>query len=659
MKKRKDNKNLTGIFNANSKGYGFIKIPNEEKEIFIAPKNTKGALNEDEVEVCVFKTAQNGKNMEGKIIKILSHNKDEMVGTFKKSRNFGFVIPDDKKFGTDIYISKSNSKKISDNQKVVVKILKYPEKGKKAEGEIKEVLGNVNAAGVDMLSVIKEFGLPSDFPDSVTKELEYVPTEIDLKDLKGRTDLRNKEIFTIDGEDAKDLDDAVCVEKTADDNYVLSVHIADVSNYVKEGSTINAEAIYRGTSVYMFDRVIPMLPVKLSNGICSLNVGTDRLTLSITMEIDKKGNVISSNIYKGVINVTKRMTYNVVAKLINLDENNVPVEFIEYKDYIKHFKLMKELSDILKEKRLHEGSLDLDIPESKIILDENGIAIDVKKYEITPANEIIEQFMLKANEQIAEKFFWLEAPFIYRVHEIPDMEKVDELNKFLFNLGYRVKATKDNIHPKAFSEVLNEIKDKPEERVISNLVLRTLKLARYENENKGHFGLASKFYCHFTSPIRRYPDLFIHRVISKYINSNYNLDELTKDKFEEQAKKYADSSSEREKVAQKAEREAEYIKKAEFMQNKIGEIYEGIISSITSFGIFVELENTVEGMIRFDDLGREYYIYDEDRKQLIGERTKEVFKIGDKITIQVTEANKALKQINFKRVVINEENSLN
>ena len=655
MKKRKNDKNLTGIFSANSKGYGFVKVPNEEKEIFIAQKHTNGALNEDEVEVCVFKNAQNGKNMEGKIVKTITHNRNEMVGTFKKSKNFGFVIPDDKKFGTDIYISKSNSKKINDNQKVVVQITKYPIKGKNAEGTIKEILGNVNSAGVDMLSVIKEFNLPYDFPDNVIKELEHIPEQVDEKDLQGRKDLRNKEIFTIDGEDAKDLDDAVSVEKTIEGNYILSVHIADVSNYVKEGSFINSEAIYRGTSVYMFDRVIPMLPTKLSNGICSLNAGVDRLTLSITMEIDKNGNVVTSNVYKAIINVTKRMTYTKVAELIETNENNLPEELIEYKSYIAHFKLMKELSDILKQKRLKEGSLDLDIPESKITLDENGIAIDVRKYELTPANEIIEQFMLKANEQIAEKFFWLEAPFIYRVHEVPDFEKVNELNKFLFNLGYHVKATNESIHPKAFSEVLNEIKGKPEEKVISNLILRTLKLARYENENKGHFGLASKFYCHFTSPIRRYPDLFIHRIISKYLQCNYNLDEITKEKLEEQSKKYSDISSEREKIAQKAEREAEYIKKAEFMQDKIGLVFEGIISSITSFGIFVELENTIEGMIRFEDLGNEYYIYDEDKKQLIGDHTKKIFKVGDKIDIEVTQANKALKQINFKRIV-NENN---
>lgn len=645
----KDKKLISGVFRANEKGFGFVSVEEEDKEpyeIFIAPNNTFNSLNGDTVLVKPI-SSNNGKNAEGKIIKILKHEKNEYVGTFEKSKTFGFVVPDDKKITTDIYISKSNCKKIKDKQKVVVRITKYPEKGKNAEGKIIEVLGGVNEAGVDMMSVIRDNGLPYEFPDEVESELIYIEEKIDKKDIPNRVDLRSKEIFTIDGEDAKDLDDAISIEKNEKGNYILGVHIADVSYYVREGTSLNKEAINRGTSVYMFDRVIPMLPTKLSNGICSLNQGEDRFTLSITMEIDSKGNVLSSDVYKGIINVTRRMTYTNVTKIL---ENSDMKIVKEYEPYIHHFKLMEELAMILKNKRKQSGSLDLNIPESKIILDENGVAIDVKKYELTFANEIIEQFMLIANEQIAEKFYWLEAPFIYRVHEEPDIEKISELNKFLFNLGYKIKASKDNIHPKAFAEVLEEIKGTKEERVISNLILRTLKLARYESENKGHFGLASKYYCHFTSPIRRYPDLFIHRVISKYLLSNYNVNENELGKLFKKSVKYAKSSSEREKIATLAEREAEDIKKAEFMSNKIGEEFTGVVSSITSFGIFVELESTIEGMIRFENLGNDFYIYDEEHKNLIGKHTKEVIKIGDIMKVKVIEADKNLRRISFARI---------
>ena len=395
----------------------------------------------------------------------------------------------------------------------------------------------------------------------------------------------------------------------------------------------------------MFDRVIPMLPFELSNGICSLNAGVDRCTLSVSMEINKKGQVVSSEVYKAIIKVTERMNYTDVNKIITGSDDEV---LKRYSKYIDNFKLMEELALILKNRRLKQGYLNLDIPESKIILDKKGKAIDVKKYESTFANEIIEQFMLTANETIAEKFYWLESPFIYRVHEEPDYDKIKETNKFIWNLGYKIKANKDNIHPKAFAEVLDEVKGKQEERVISNLILRTLKVARYESENKGHFGIASKYYCHFTSPIRRYPDLFIHRVISDYLKSNYNIDENKKTDYKAKSEQYAESSSEREKIATKVEREAEDIKKAEYMEDKIGNEYEGIISSITSFGMFVELENTIEGLIRFENMGDDYYIYDEERKTLIGEHTNKIFKIGDKVKIAVVEANKELRKIAFE-----------
>ncbi len=715
---------LTGIFRANQRGFGFVKLEDSDEEIYISEHNTKSALNGDKVFVEITSLSTDNLHKEGKIVKILKHEKDTVVGIFQKSKNFAFVVPDDKKLGTDIFISKKNFGKARNNHKVLVKILKYPERGKNAEGKVIEVIGNVNEAGVDMLSLIKEYNLPYRFPDPVVEEAKKIKPQISKKDIPNRLDLRDEEIFTIDGEDAKDLDDAIYVKKLSGGTYELGVHIADVSYYVKEDSKLDKEAILRGTSIYMMDRVIPMLPRELSNGICSLNEGEDRFAISVIMQINKDGKVISSDIKKSVINVTRRMNYKDVTKLLEYAEcneknedknlnseeeiatlqteklnikaektkvendkcnnkekttmsesrkcnNNPKVKILEsvefnneedratiekYKQFIPHFVRMKELATILIDKRKKDGSLDLDIPESKIILNKDGIAIDVKKYELTISNSIIEQFMLIANETVAQEFYWLEAPFIYRVHEVPDMEKIDELNKFLYNFGYKIKGNKDNIHPKAFAKVLENIKGKPEERVVSNLILRTLKVARYESENKGHFGIASKYYCHFTSPIRRYPDLFIHRVISKYLEKDYNVSDDIKEKYHIQSIEFSDSSSERERVAQKVERDSVDIKKAEYMQDKIGNEYEGIVSNITSFGVFVELENTVEGLIRFENLGNEYFIYDEEHKHLIGEHTNEVIKIGDKMNIKVIEADKELRRISFKRLKMEREN---
>ena len=612
--------------------------------------NKKAYMNKQKIDT--IKNKASNPNKTSKDENTLSENtlklKDTVVGTLKKSRNFGFVVPDNKKLGTDIFVSKKHFMKAKNNQKVVVQITKLPQKGMKMEGKIVEIIGNINQAGVDMMSLIKEYNLPYEFPEPVIKQAKSIKQQLDDTDIKNRKDLRNEEIFTIDGEDAKDLDDAVNVTKLDNGNYILGVHIADVSHYVKEGTFLDQEAILRGTSVYMLDRVIPMLPVELSNGICSLNAGKDRLAISVIMEINPKGQVVSSDIFKSVINVTERMNYNDVQKILDNSDKEVVKK---YDKYVEHFKRMEELAHILKARREKEGSLNLDIPETKVILDKNGVAVDIQKYEMHFSNEIIEQFMLTANETVAEKFFWLEAPFIYRVHEAPDIEKVTELNKFLFNLGYRVKCGKEEVHPTAFADVLNKIKGKPEEMVISNLVLRTLKVARYESENKGHFGIASKYYCHFTSPIRRYPDLFIHRIISKYLSQGYNLSEEEKAIYGSQATKYAETSSEREKIAQKVERESVDLKMAEYMEQHIGEEYDGIISSITSFGIFVELENTVEGMIRFDKLGDEYFIYDGDRKTLVGEKTKVTYHIGDKMKIRVIRADKQSRQIDFEKVV--------
>ena len=638
---------VEGIYRKNQRGFGFVKIDDREDEIYIAKEDSLNALNGDRVLIEITEEQNKVKRAEGKIKKIIKHEKETVVGTFQESRNFGFVVPDDKAFGTDIFISKGKFLNAKNNQKVVVKITKYPQKGKNAEGEIIEVLGSIDEAGVDMLSIIKEYDLPAEFPENVIEEAKKYGNKIDEKDIQNRIDCRQDIIFTIDGEDAKDLDDAVRVIKLKNGNYRLDVHIADVSYYVREGSLLDKEAQIRGTSVYMLSRVIPMLPKELSNGICSLNAGQDRFTLSCSMEINNKGEVVSAEVYKGIINVTERINYHDVQKILDKSDEKV---LKKYEKYIGNFELMAELAEILKKKRLEQGYLNLDIPESKIDLDENGKVISIGKYETSFSNEIIEQFMLSANETIAEKFYWLEAPFIYRVHEDPDIEKVKELNKFLYNFGLKIRIVNEKIYPKEVSKILEEIKGKEEEKVVSTLILRTLKIARYEAENKGHFGIASKYYCHFTSPIRRYPDLFIHRIISKYLEENYVVSDKFIEDFKQKAIDRARMSSEREKVATKAERDSEDMKKAEFMQDKIGQEYEGIVSSVTQFGIFVELENTVEGLIRFENLGNEYFIYDEDRKRLIGENSNKVYKIGDKVKIRVVSANKLLRQIDFEIV---------
>ena len=639
-----------GTYRKNQKGFGFVKIDEQEDEIYISRENSLNALNGDIVNIKIItpRDIKNNKKEEGKVVKIIKHEKDTVVGTFQKNKNFGFVVPDDKNFGTDIFISKSNWGKARNNHKVLVKILKYPENGKNAEGEIIEVIGGVNEAGVDMLSLIKQYELPYKFPEEVVKEAKAFGTQIDKSDLNNRKDLRQDIIFTIDGEDAKDLDDAIHVEKLPNGNYKLDVHIADVSNYVREKTELDKEAYLRGTSIYMLGRVIPMLPRELSNGICSLNAGEDRYTLSCSMEITPNAKIVDSTIYKAVIRVTERMSYTDVQKILDRSDEEI---LKRYEKYISYFDLMAELANILKNKRRENGYLNLDIPESKITLDENGFAIDVSKYETYFSNEIIEQFMLIANETVAEKFYWLQAPFIYRNHEAPDLEKIKELNKILFNFGYKIKISKEDIiYPNEFAKILDDVKGKEEEKVVSNIILRTLKVAKYEAENKGHFGIASKYYCHFTSPIRRYPDLFIHRIISKYLENDYMVNEFWIKKYEKRAEKRAENCSERERTATKVEREAEDIKKAEYMENKIGEEYDGIISSVTNFGIFVELENTIEGLIRYETLGDEYFIYNEERREAIGEQSNKVYKIGDKVKIRVADANKLLRRIDFEIV---------
>lgn len=636
---------LEGTYRRNQKGFGFVKIEGREDEIYISKENSLNALNGDKVVIEITEEKNKIKKAEGKIKRVIKREKDTVVGTFQNNKTFGFVVPDDKNFGTDIFISKNDFGKARNGHKVLVKITKYPSKGKKAEGKVIEVLGPPNQAGIDMLSLIKEYNLPARFPEPVVQEAQECGTEINKKEIPKRVDLRDHIIFTIDGEDAKDLDDAVRVIKLENGNYRLDVHIADVSHYVKDGSLLDREAYIRGTSIYLLGRVIPMLPRELSNGICSLNAGQDRFTLSCSMEIDNKGNVISSEVYKAVINVTERMNYKDVQTILDKSDKKI---LKKYEKYIKDFETMAELAKILKQRRITQGYLNLEIPESKIELDVEGKAIDVHPYEIYFSNEIIEQFMLTANETIAEKFYWLDAPFIYRVHEEPDLDKVKELNQFLYNFNLKIKVVNEKVYPKEFEKILEEIKGKEEERVISHFILRTLKVARYEAENKGHFGIASKYYCHFTSPIRRYPDLFIHRIISHYLEEGYNVDENYVQKYIQKAEEAANQSSEREKIATKVERDSEDLKKAEYMESKIGEEYEGIVSSVTQFGMFVELENTVEGLVRFENLGDEYFIYDDKRKSLMGEKSHKTYKIGDKVNVRVISANKMLRQVDFE-----------
>ena len=581
--------------------------------------------------------------------KQIKREKETVVGIFQKSRNFGFVVPDNKSFETDIYIPKKNWKNAKNNFKVVVEITEYPKKGKNAEGKIVEVIGNADESWVDMVSLIKRYKLPNLFPIPVLNEAIQCGNKVDKKDIPNRVDLRNENIFTIDGADAKDLDDAVKVCMLENGNYKLDVHIADVSYYVKEGSLLDQEALLRGTSIYMLGQVIPMLPHELSNGICSLNAGEDRFAISCSMEINEKGKVVSSSVYKSIINVKERMTYDDVQKIIDNSDRNV---LKRYEKYISDFKLMEKLANILKARRLEQGYLNLDIAESEIKLNEEGKPIQIGKRETSFAHEIIEHFMLTANETIAEKFYWLQAPFMYRVHEEPDLDKVKELNIALSNFGLKVKISQDEkIYPKEFAKILEKVKGTEEQMVVSNMILHCLKVARYESINKGHFGIASRYYCHFTSPIRRYPDLFIHRIISEYLKENYDVQEKFIDKYMEEAENRAAKASERENIATKVERESEKIKKAEFMQDKIGEEYDAIVSSVTSFGMFVQLENTVEGLVRFEDMGNEYFIYNEEKKQLIGEKTNIVYHIGKKVKVKVIAASKALAQVDFSIIL--------
>lgn len=629
------NEILTGKIIYNERGFGFVELDKSAEDIFIPPNLMGDCMNGDTVKVEVYKIATNGNRAEGKIIEIIKRNTKEVIGIFRRNKNYGFIIPDDNKLGTDIYISKSNYNRAKNGDKVVAKIIKYPENKKSAEGKIIEILGKANDPNIDLISVIKNHNYSISFPKEVEKEAKLLPEVIHKID--DRIDLRNDEIFTIDGDDTKDIDDAISLRKKGK-NYVLGVHIADVSYYVREGTAIDKEAIKRGTSVYLINTVLPMLPRKLSNGICSLNPGEDRYTLSVEMEIDQNGNVIDKKIFKSVINSKIQMTYD---KVFNILENNAT-----YEDYIPHIntlKNMRKLAEILINKKNKDGAIDFDMPEAKIILDDNSSVVDVKLREITIANKIIETFMIVANETIAQTFFEKGIPFIYRIHEKPDIDKIDKFNVFLKNMDY---PEIDKINNKAIKKIFDLSKGKNEEKLISLLLLRTMQLAKYSNENIGHFGLASKFYCHFTSPIRRYPDLFIHRVISDYLANNLDKKKILR--YKNQSVKYAEISSEMEQVEEEAERDLYELKKCEYMQKHIGEEFEGIISGVTSFGIFIELNNTIEGLNRIEDMDDDYYIFDEDNLKYIGKHSGKEYGFGNKVRVKCISVSKIAHRIDFK-----------
>lgn len=641
---------VRGRIDGHPKGYGFL-IPEEQgiKDIFIPISGMNGAMDGDLVLVRVIEGAE-GKSQEGEVVKILKRANTTIVGTYEKNKNFGFVIPDNKKIHQDVFIPKGEDKGAKTGMKVVVRITKWPEGRRSPEGEIIEVLGYKGEPGIDVKSILRSYDIPETFPKEVLKEAEELPEEIPEKEKKRRVDLTKLKFVTIDGEDAKDLDDAVYVERLPNGNYLLYVSIADVSHYVKEGTNLDKEALRRGCSVYFLDRVIPMLPPKLSNGICSLNPGEERMTLTVKMEINTRGEIVDHDIFESIIESKERMTYTSVYKI--LEENDE--ELIKrYSHLVEDFKLMKELALVLLEKRKRRGSVDFDFPEAKVIVDEKGRPVDIVKVERNIAHKIIEEFMLAANETVAEHMHWLNVPFVYRIHEHPDIEKLLAFNKFIHNLGYHIKGVEGGeIHPKALQDLIRQVRGKSEQKVVETLLLRSLKRARYSPEDIGHYALAAKYYTHFTSPIRRYPDLVIHRIIKEYINGK--LTEKRQRHYNRILEDIAARASERERAAEAAEREIEELKKVEYMADKVGNVYKGIISNVTSYGFFVELDNTVEGLVDVASLEDDYYVFDPERYVLVGERTKKVYSIGKEAYVKVAHVDVDNREIDF---VLVEEDS--
>ncbi|MBT9778411.1 ribonuclease R [Clostridium sp. MCC353] len=631
---------MAGIFSGHPKGFGFVTIEGRDSDVFIPEDKTAGALHGDKVQI-VIEQESRGKRAEGSVIRILEHANQTLVGFYQKNKNFGFVIPDNLKINKDVFIPQGKDMGAVQGHKVVVRITDFGDGNKKPEGVIVEIIGHVNDPGTDILSIVKAYDLPEAYPDDVMRQVEGIEDSVDPKELAGRLDLRDWQTVTIDGEDAKDLDDAITLTKEGN-SYKLGVHIADVTNYVTEGSPLDKEALKRGTSVYLVDRVIPMLPHKLSNGICSLNAGTDRLALSCIMDVDEHGTVTGHRIAETVINVDRRMTYTAVNAIVT-DRNEEVME--EYREFVGLFDLMKELSDILRERRRKRGSIDFDFPESKIILDENGKPVEIKPYERNAATKIIEDFMLLANETVAEDYFWQDLPFVYRTHDYPDTEKMKRLGTFINNFGYSIRTQQGEVHPKELQKLLEKIEGTTEEALISRLTLRSMKQAKYMPVCIGHFGLAAKYYTHFTSPIRRYPDLQIHRIIKE--NLRGGLSEKRIAHYERILQGVTVQCSAMERRADEAERETLKLKKCEYMSRHIGEEFEGVISGVTNWGFYVELANTVEGLVHVNDLHGDYYAFDEERMELIGELSRKTYKLGQKIWVTVTGTDKLAKTIDF------------
>ncbi|WP_379163550.1 ribonuclease R [Paenibacillus sp. sgz5001063] len=641
---------VRGRVQAHAKGFAFL-IPDDRDhpDIYINANDLKGAMNGDIVLVRITSRSPSGGRMEGEVVRIVKRGVLQTVGVFQSLETYGFVLPDDKRINRDIFIPKQSFKGAVDGEKVVVRIVNYPEGRAAAEGEIIEILGHKDDPGVDILSVIRKHQLPEAFPGEVMHEAEQAPDSITEDEIvqQGRRDLRGLNIVTIDGADAKDLDDAVNVSCLENGHYKLGVHIADVGYYVREGSELDKEAYDRGCSVYLVDRVIPMLPHRLSNGICSLNPKVDRLTMSCEMEFDEHMKVVKHDVFTSVIRTKERMTYSDVRKIV---EDEDPELLERYAPLIDDFRLMKELAMKLRDARMRRGAVDFDFEESKIIVDESGKAIDIVKRERSVAEQIIEEFMLAANETVAEHFHWLKVPFLYRIHEDPDPEKLQNFMAFAANFGYHVKGRGNSVHPRALQDLLEQIQGTKEQTVISTMMLRSMKQAKYDAESTGHFGLAAEFYSHFTSPIRRYPDLVIHRVMREVIENGGALTEKRHEYLASRMPDIAQQSSERERVAVEAERDTEQLKKAEYMQDKVGEEFDAMVSSVTSFGMFIELENTVEGLIRLSALSDDYYHFDEAHMALIGERTSKVFRIGDEVKIRVAKVNMDDHTIDFELV---------
>ena len=637
-------KKYIGTFTSHPKGFGFVTIEGMDDDIFIPANGVHGALHMDIVEITIAPAPVEGKRKEGTVVRIVERGTNQLVCTYESSKNFGFAIPDNPRFGKDIFIPLERSKGAVKGHKVVVELTSYGTKDKKPEGKVVEILGHINDPGVDILSIVKGYDLPVEFSEKIMNQVERVSNEVSEADMQGRKDIRDWQMVTIDGEDAKDLDDAVSLTMDGD-NYILGVHIADVTNYVQENSALDKEALKRGTSVYLVDRVIPMLSHKLSNGICSLNAGENRLALSCIMTINPKGEVIDHEIAETVICVDRRMSYTNVKKIL-VDNDAELLE--EYKDFVPMFQRMETLAGILRKKRMKRGSIDFDFPETKVILDKNGVPTEIRPYDRNVATKIIEDFMLIANETVASDFYWRELPFVYRTHENPDSEKIKKLSTFINNFGYHIHIGMDEVHPKELQKLLQKIEGTDEEALISRLTLRSMKQARYTTANAGHFGLATDYYCHFTSPIRRYPDLQIHRIIKETLRERMNDQRI--EHYNQILDGVSKQSSEMERRADEAERETIKLKKVEYMERHIGEEFDGVISGVMEWGIFVELPNTVEGLVRVTELKDDYYHFYEETYEMVGEVTNKRYKLGQKVRIRVEETDKVMRTIDFSLV---------